>query len=380
MLTKEVWDEIVPNFTLVELEEIFKVCITKVSGYQLNIKMVDDNTMLLCFECTERIKHYKWNISLTEKTSQDLSRISAHFGEVKKHLDTELTKHPEYSAETIGALQSFYSLFDISLSQLETDVRDTFCDLKKEMTILPYIAPAPTTQPLAKTQPTPNTDVHANTNKKAPPRNKIQWQHSQPRSDQTESFTESTESSEILSDSAERAVSKLRSRLAVKKQITNDDLLEEKFEQGTQSKTKTASGGHTIPATKRLSASETSDDSDNMAKCTSDEYSDELDPPKTIAEQTASAKPKKENSEKEIVITSEDEAENIIQQMDRIPKRKRGNKANNKHDKGTSHLSYHQFVAKRLKEQRKKNPGMSELYYSNAVRAAWKKYQKNLED
>ena len=58
-LIMDEWNKINSNFTLKELELIFKVCIDKKDHYNLIITD-SENVLILNFVCIELIKTYKW--------------------------------------------------------------------------------------------------------------------------------------------------------------------------------------------------------------------------------------------------------------------------------------------------------------------------------
>lgn len=92
VLTNNEWSSVVNNFTLVELDSIFKVCHEKQPGYDLQI-VQSDNAMILKFVCKEKIKTYEWSVILVEKYLSDMEEISNIFLSVKNDLNTMIQKY-----------------------------------------------------------------------------------------------------------------------------------------------------------------------------------------------------------------------------------------------------------------------------------------------
>ncbi|XWV25311.1 putative ORFan [Tupanvirus deep ocean] len=145
-LTNKEWSSISSNFTIVELEEIFKVCINNEPGYVLNI-IENDKSLILQFTCNERIKTYSWNIELSEKTTCDIEKIENIFNDIKSFLCSDAQQN--VGNENIGSDSIISNLVDKKyqkdeilkfLTNLEQTIKELFHVQKKELLLVPYIA------------------------------------------------------------------------------------------------------------------------------------------------------------------------------------------------------------------------------------------------
>ncbi|XWV26573.1 putative orfan [Tupanvirus soda lake] len=146
LIDKE-WETISSNFTIGELEEIFKVCVNNDNdpGYILDI-VENNKQLLLQFTCKERIKTYSWNIQLTEKTASDIEKIESIFNVLKSFLcDNEKTNtnsNSECDFVLTDLVNGKYQKDDIInfLANLEKTIKELFFSQKKELLLVPYIA------------------------------------------------------------------------------------------------------------------------------------------------------------------------------------------------------------------------------------------------
>lgn len=134
LISKEKWDKITSVFDLLELEKIMKICINNEVGYKISFEINDDNEIItdneyrnndssiltLKFECKEKVKTYKWEINLIEKSKYNAIKIQYLIDDLKNKLNL---KNGEITY----------------LTELQLNLEELFNNSKKEMLLIPYI-------------------------------------------------------------------------------------------------------------------------------------------------------------------------------------------------------------------------------------------------
>ena len=151
-LTNEYWHQINSNFSLKELELIFKVCIDKKSHYTLTVS-TKDNNLVLSFVCIELIKAYKWQLELGEKSLLAALQINQMFHQFRYILDTEYTnicnnfttylsniQNNEDNNYNTEVTKESYEIMANSVQHLENNIANLLLGQNKEVLMLPYIA------------------------------------------------------------------------------------------------------------------------------------------------------------------------------------------------------------------------------------------------
>lgn len=160
ILSTTEWSQIVNNFTLAELEDIFKVCHNKQVGYDLSIEQTD-HALSLTFNCRERIKTYTWTIDLMEKNLSDMEEISEIFdcarvkiagsfinGTNLLPLDSTLdvvgsttdTTFNDVTSSITNSTPNNMEIFSKLMGVLENQIKNLFIRQKKELQLISYIA------------------------------------------------------------------------------------------------------------------------------------------------------------------------------------------------------------------------------------------------
>lgn len=119
------WESYSKNFTLQELEMIFKVCFNKISGYNLSID-ADDSHLNLVFKCREIIKTYEWTITLKERINLEKELVQDHIKELQLLLENKQEQLLGKKIKTLGE-----SADDILFFR------------NKELSMIPYISKIP---------------------------------------------------------------------------------------------------------------------------------------------------------------------------------------------------------------------------------------------
>ena len=157
IITSEEWLSVTTNFTLSELEMIFKVCIQEHKGYTLDVSTINNETIMLSFTCREMIKTYKWSIVLYEKNMEELKQIEQIFTMVKdmpfiKNMVEILEQQNMDKSDNISSnkfdennniqIRSTNMGIDITkiLEMLEGKIKELFSRQKKELCLVPFIA------------------------------------------------------------------------------------------------------------------------------------------------------------------------------------------------------------------------------------------------
>lgn len=148
VLTNLEWPHIVNNFSLEELEAIFRVCYEKQPGYDLQINLTE-NSLSLDFTCKEKIKTYQWTIELLEKNLADMEEISDIFESVKPIVSNILMNNSQKISDTDSFESSFTpdaiatntmvnQLIEI-MNGIEAQVKELFVRQKKELALVSHI-------------------------------------------------------------------------------------------------------------------------------------------------------------------------------------------------------------------------------------------------
>ena len=122
-LTSTEWESYSKNFTLQELEMIFKVCFNKISGYNLSID-ANDSHINLVFKCREIIKTYEWTITLRERINLEKELMQNYIAELQQTLQNEQK----------------IQLLEKKFNELEEGAYDIFFFRNKELSMIPYIS------------------------------------------------------------------------------------------------------------------------------------------------------------------------------------------------------------------------------------------------
>ena len=159
ILTADQWHNTTSNFSLEELEEIFKVCINMRKGYTLKIFHEesgnrDKNLLYLSFCCKELIKTYKWQFLLCEKNYEEYEKLNNLFHNIdgqfyensfikpniisqKEFTDTDIMSDNEKINEKISEnILINYDLYNITKEK----IINLFICQKKEISMISCIA------------------------------------------------------------------------------------------------------------------------------------------------------------------------------------------------------------------------------------------------
>lgn len=136
-LTASEWMLQTTNFTLSDLESIFKVCFTDHTNYILKVEIKNED-MHISITCREVIKTYYLNIILQDKCTTEIETINSLFSNFRNYIKTEaVVGMPEIEAvpDTIDNSDNM----TISLFYLEKKIKKIFKNREKEMLMMPYI-------------------------------------------------------------------------------------------------------------------------------------------------------------------------------------------------------------------------------------------------
>ncbi len=147
-LSRNEWNNTTTNFTIEELEMIFKACIDKNRGYTLKI-IENDVDLLLQFNCKELIKTYSWCIKLVEKCNANVLKINEIFENLKTRFcggiiqdNTDIIDDVSNKASFVQSIQNIYQKKEICefLNNLESSIKQLFICQNKELQMVPLIA------------------------------------------------------------------------------------------------------------------------------------------------------------------------------------------------------------------------------------------------
>jgi hypothetical protein len=138
------WANITSNFTIEELEMVFKVCIERKKGYTL--KIVENNIeLLLQFNCRETIKTYNWCIKLREKNTDNKQKVHKIFLNLKSNLykegrETDSNEFNPITTNNVSVIDSTQNDVLEFLNNLESMITQIFVQHDKKLQMFPFIA------------------------------------------------------------------------------------------------------------------------------------------------------------------------------------------------------------------------------------------------
>lgn len=114
-ISNDEWIAMAPNFTLSDLDTIFRVCIDKQKDYSITINEYESRCELI-FNCVEAIKTYNWTFTLEEKSTEDFLKIRDHVQNLRTIFDSYNTiLFPQSTNTDLG--QSFIDTHQSSLAE-----------------------------------------------------------------------------------------------------------------------------------------------------------------------------------------------------------------------------------------------------------------------